>query len=238
MKRTALFFLPGLLVLAACDAMKSSFSGEGYDPLGPPGGNAPLATAQANANLRAGEYAQTSMDGSAFFRNRPDGAASADRMLDRGERLKVISTDDVYVKVELDNGEVGYIPGVMVEDPKAAADTANAMQIYPPVAPVIPQDELPPGGFIPTVIDPETMPAGDPLPTLDSAPDPSLDPTLNPSLLDPDFEPTPLDPAAAAEAEKKIVDVTPPIAPDEEPPITPPDDSDSAPEDLQDPAGP
>ncbi len=93
--------------------------------------------------------------------------------------MKVISTGESYVKVELDSGEVGWVPTVMVEDPNAAPASqplpypgANPgeYQVYPPLggfgAPVPPTSpaELPPEGAIPTVIDPEAPAVSEPVP--------------------------------------------------------------------------
>ena len=79
------------------------------------------------------------MDNTAFFKNRPKGDADADKLLVRGTSMKVISTADSYVKVELDSGEVGFVPSVMLEDPNAAAHgtasrcNPDEFQVYPPV---------------------------------------------------------------------------------------------------------
>lgn len=88
--------------------------------------------------------------------------------------MKVISTSDSYVKVELDSGEVGFVPSVMLEDPNAAAQTPTTApgeyQVYPPLPgsgqplPIIDPSALPPEGAIPTVIDPDAPAATAPIP--------------------------------------------------------------------------
>lgn len=112
------------------------------------------------------------MDHTAFFKNRPTGNADADKLLPRGTSMKVISHNDSYVKVELDSGEVGYVPSVMLEDPNAAANSQTTrpgeFQVYPPLNdtnPPLPTGlpgAQPPNGAIPTVIDPEAPAATGP----------------------------------------------------------------------------
>lgn len=156
--------------LASCESMnRSHFSGE-FDPLSTPGSGGPRLAASGPA-FKTGGFVSAFMDNTAFFSKRPQGDADADKLLPRGTSMKVISADDSYVKVELDSGEVGWVPTVMVEDPSAAAVTGgefdaanpNEIQVYPPVPgfggitePPLP-GEAPPEGAIPTVIDPETL---------------------------------------------------------------------------------
>ncbi len=122
------------------------------------------------------------MDSTAFFTKRPRGDADADKLLARDTNMKVVSTDSSYVKVELDSGEVGFVPTVMVEDPSAAPATVdtvnpNEFQVYPPVIPddglgtlpVFEPDGAPPAGAFPAVEDP-AMPE-----SIDATPD-STDP--------------------------------------------------------------
>ncbi len=135
-----------------------------FDPLRPPGSDSNLA-APAGPAFSAGQFVRASMDNTAFFSNRPKGDADASKLLSRGASMKVISTDDSYVKVELDSGEIGYVPSIMLEDANAVlsapAVNPDEFQVYPPVdgsglplSPVAPV-EMPPDGTIPTVIDPE-----------------------------------------------------------------------------------
>jgi hypothetical protein len=82
--------------------------------------------------------------------------------------MKVISTSGNYLKVELDSGEVGFVPPVMVEDTAGANSSTgtlpsnpNEIQLYPPLPsstqplPPVAPGEQPPAGAIPTVIDPD-----------------------------------------------------------------------------------
>lgn len=184
MKRESVFLAAMVICLASCDTMNRPISSGGFDPLRPPGsGLSDLPS--AGPAFTAGKFVRSIMDNTAFFAARPKGDADADKLLPRGTSMKVISADDSYVRVELDSGEVGWVPTVMVEDPSAAVsvpagpfDAVNPgeYQVYPPVIspdatmPPVTPGELPPEGAIPTVIDPEaaaapaTQPAPAPLP--------------------------------------------------------------------------
>ncbi len=144
--------------------MNRPISSGGFDPLSAPGSGSNISI-PVGPEFAAGQFVRAAINNTAFFKNRPKGDADADKLLTKGTSMKVISTSDSYAKVELDSGEVGYVPTVMLEDPKAAmnapAVNPNEFQVYPPVegfaAPLPPlaPGELPPEGAIPTIIDPE-----------------------------------------------------------------------------------
>jgi hypothetical protein len=137
--------------------MTNSIGGGDFDPLAAPGRPAAIATIDATG-FKAGQFVSTVMDNTHFYKNRPKDGADADKLLPRATSMKVISQQDSFVKVELDTGEIGFVPSVMVEDPKAQAaiPKGNEIQVYPlPEAiPSLPLGEAPPGGAIPTVINP------------------------------------------------------------------------------------
>jgi hypothetical protein len=174
MKRISV--IPALVAmgLTACETVNRPVTGGSFDPLQAPGSEQPGATANV-ATFAAGQFVRTVMDNTAFFKARPKGDADADKLLPRGTSMKVISSGDSYVRVELDSGEVGWVPSVMLEDPNAAAPTGDAFaapnpgeyQVYPPVGGTMPPvnpAEAPPEGAIPTVIDPEAPAGPAPLP--------------------------------------------------------------------------
>jgi len=177
MKRVILISAPcAAWLLAGCDTGGFSSSGS-YDPLDPAGGfgnNAPLV----DSGFRPGSFVVTSMDNAAFFRERPEGDATADRLLPGNTPVKVISDDGSYVKVELDSGESGYMPSVMLVEQGGAsmADPYNdgEVQVWPP----------PPGGELP----PEIEPIDPDAPTIPPTIDPDAPSTLPPL---PDDAPTP-----------------------------------------------
>ena len=163
------------LGLVACDTMNAPITRGGYDPLLPAGSsNAPAQV--AGPTFTAGQFVRAAMNNTAFFKSRPDGNADADKVLPRGTSMKVISNSSSYVKVELDSGEIGFVPTVMLEDPNAAPQVPttnpNEYQVYPPLPdsgsglplPVIDPAGLPPDGAIPTVIDPDAPPVTTPIP--------------------------------------------------------------------------
>ena len=200
------------LGLAACDTMSGPISSGGYDPLLPAGSNN-TPTQSVTPAFAAGQFVRCSMDNTAFFKTRPKGDADADKLLKRGTSMKVISTANSYVKVELDSGEIGFVPTVMVEDPNAAPQvlTTNPgeYQVYPPLPgtgigqPLPPLDPtgLPPDGAIPTVIDPDAPALSAPVPPV--TPSTETFPAPVPPV-EPKVESTPPAPQAPAESTPKV----------------------------------
>lgn len=154
--------------LTACDTMNNPIQGGNFDPLGAPGGRTAGTSATPAAAFKPGQFVKTSMDNTGFYRSRPSGNANADKLLSRGTSMKVIALNGSYAKVELDSGEVGFVPTVMLEDPNAAGQVPpvvrpGEVQVYPPlpgsgVGETLPPADpagMPPAGAIPTVIDPE-----------------------------------------------------------------------------------
>lgn len=149
------------------------------------------------SGFRGGQFVRSIMDNTAFYQQRPKGDADADKLLPRGTSMKVITQTDNFVKVELDSGEIGFVPAIMVEDPTQIPDMSiygnpNEFQVYPPMEgfealPTVPQGEMPPAGSIPTVIDPEapatdvTDPKVDVLPKLPPAAETPAPTTVPPS---------------------------------------------------------
>jgi hypothetical protein len=181
MKCTPALSFVAVLSLAACDTMTAPVSSGGYDPLGPPGGKINNSSVATGPTFKAGQFVRAAMDNTALFKVRPKGDADADKLLKRGTSMKVISTSGSYVKVELDSGEIGFVPSVMVEDPNAlpASQTPSAgeYQVYPPLPgvgageplPTIDPAGLPPEGAIPTVIDPGATVPTTPIPPVTPA---------------------------------------------------------------------
>jgi len=175
MKRIPAFSAIAMLSLVSCNTMTGPITGGDFDPLRPPGSNS-RQSASVTPTFSAGQFVRAAMDSTAFFKLRPKGDADADKLLKRDTSMKVISTSDSYVKVELDSGEVGFVPAVMLENPNAAPKTlptaSGEYQVYPPLSnggtseplPVIDPAGLPPEGSIPTVIDPEAPPSSTPVP--------------------------------------------------------------------------
>ncbi len=217
MKRDCIIITCAGLCLISCGGMNAPLATSGdFDPLRAPGSNLPVSIS-AGPSFRAGQFVKSSMDNTTFFKSRPTGSAEADKILKRATSMKVISTAGSYLKVELDGGEVGFVPTVMVEDPAMAPAMAGGgpgeFQVYPPMPsgpgdmmPIIPPSELPPGNAIPAIMDPEA---------------PAIDMPIVPEATTPPntFGTPPVVPTTPPPGE---VDVTPQIAPPSMPPASAP----------------
>jgi hypothetical protein len=178
--------LPAVVALgvSSCETMRAPITSSEYDPLAVPGSGS--ASVQSNAvSFRRGQMVRTIVDNTGFYRNRPRGSADADRLLARNTRLRVVSSDSNYVRVELDSGELGFVPTVMVEDPTVPPDpfsssSGNEVQVSPPVGgpsgidpiPFDEEDPLPPDDALPPIPDLEA-----PVP-----PEPDASPVVEPAM--------------------------------------------------------
>ncbi|MFT4175175.1 MAG: hypothetical protein QM627_00830 [Luteolibacter sp.] len=171
-----------LLGLSACETLNQPLSSSDFDPLRAPGGaqDTTAAASSSEVNFKAGQFVQTIMDNSAFYLKRPKGNADADKLLKRGTSVKVVSSSGSYTKVELDSGEVGFIPTLMLEDPRTPQNLSGQptnpgeYQVYPPTTdspafveplPQVNPADQPPTDAIPTVIDPDAPSTPAPVPT-------------------------------------------------------------------------
>jgi hypothetical protein len=207
-----------VLGLVSCDTMTSPITSGDFDPLRPAGGGGSGPSLSAGPSYKAGQFVRAALDNTAFYKTRPKSDANADRLLKRGTSMKVISTSGTYLKVELDSGDIGFVPMVMIEDSSAAAQTltssAREYQVYPPlpgtgaIQPLPPSDPsgLPPEGAIPTVIDPEA-------PAIGGAP--AITPTTETFPAPPPTESVPLPPNDADIAAGKIQPAPPAETPPE-----------------------
>lgn len=221
MKHLTVLSASALFGLTACNQSSRPLH-TGFDPLLPPGGN--YGMSQPQEGFRAGDLVRTVMDNAAFFKALPKGEADADRLLLRGTGMKVIRVNGSFLQVELDvTGEVGYVPVVMVES--ASALPSGSEQIYPPLPgsgemPIADPGLMPPGGLIPTVIDPslpdspQAVPGA--MPDLGVMPEPGVTPEPVPGAVP--APPVEAPPAAGAEEEPLPV---PPVQPREEIPVPP-----------------
>lgn len=185
------------LALVSCETGEITTGGD-FDPLSAPGSGRSVPTAQTG--LRPGSFARTITDNAAFFSKRPKGDAQADRQLPANTEVKVISDDGSFVKVELNSGEVGFIPSVLVSDQSAAAPVVSpdAIQVYPPVPGTLPTGSPDPSvPTIPPVIDPEApvnpdlpaVPDVPPVPAQDAPPVPPSSTPLPPGVGEEDLPP-------------------------------------------------
>ena len=135
MKSSRLLPCAVTLALTSCAQLASTLQEpitSEYNPLDGP--NAPRnrisrSVQPTGPSYKPGQWVETAMANSTFFRKIPRGNATADKVLSKGSPLKVISTKGSYVKVELEGGNVGYIPAIMVAEPNSSA---NATPFLPP----------------------------------------------------------------------------------------------------------
>ena len=182
--------VPIAVAMAACDTMNTPVSSSSFDPLRPPGTSIQPASSSYESELSPGQFVTANIPNTAFYRNKPRENQDADKLVDLGTEMKIIEMDSSYVKVELDNGEVGYVPSVMVSAPDTSLTQMppdllpldGGYQVYPPLPgggpieplPVIDPGGLPPDGSIPAIIDPDA-PVIESTPTLDPIPEMSIE---------------------------------------------------------------
>ncbi|WP_411827001.1 hypothetical protein [Luteolibacter sp. AS25] len=186
--------LPLSLALAACETINRPVSTGTFDPLTPPGSVKQDTTEAFDSGLTPGEFVTANVPNTAFYNKKPSSSQDADKLLDQGTQMKIVAVESNMVKVELDSGDVGYVPTVMVSGAGATAGQElypvdGTYQVYPPIPggpmeplPVIDLEGLPPEGAIPTIIDPDA-PAEIPAPpSLDAIPEPMPTPTTPDSV--------------------------------------------------------
>jgi len=182
MKFSTYGIIPAALSLVACGTYNSPTGGYGgFDPLAVPGRGMNSPDASYGPAIVPGQFVTANIPNTAFYKNKPKGAEDADKLLSLGSNMKIVSNDGSYVKVELDSGEVGWVPSVMVSSSGSdLAPIEGAYQVYPPLPeggileplPTLDASGQPPGGSIPTIIDPNApIPASNAPLTVDPVPD-------------------------------------------------------------------
>lgn len=192
----------GILFSVSCQSFNQPISNDvGFDPLGKPGGNLSKKKidVQRGPSFSPGSFVETSIPDSAFFTSLPRGNATADKLLKKGESVKVISQEKSYVKVELDDGSVGFVPAMMLSQPISSNARVVAGSGAPTPAPLV----------IPELPDPIEDPG-----------DPNDLPPPVPALSDT----TPVAPLPAPELPNPVVPVAPELDSGDEPtiPVVPP----------------
>ncbi|MFD2255228.1 hypothetical protein ACFSSA_00940 [Luteolibacter algae] len=181
MNLLSLSIAPIALAIVACETMNAPISSSSFDPLRPPGSSSQSSNSSYGPEYSPGQFVSATIDNTAFYKDKPKDNQDADKLLARGTQMKIVSADSSYVKVELDSGEVGYVPSVMVSTGAApeVMPLDGAYQVYPPLPntggpleplPIVDPNGLPPEGAIPAIIDPDA-PIVPVAPTLDPVPD-------------------------------------------------------------------
>ncbi|MGJ8643173.1 MAG: hypothetical protein ACSHX9_07175 [Luteolibacter sp.] len=166
MKTLSLLILPAALAMVACETMNAPLSSGSFDPLRPPGTGL-QGSSDSDSELTPGQFVTASIPNTAFYKEKPKDNQDADKLLDVGTAMKVVSVDSNFVKVELDSGETGYVPSVMLntgtEEPPQFLPGDGMFPVYPPLPeggnveplPFLDPNGLPPGDSIPAIIDPD-----------------------------------------------------------------------------------
>ncbi len=215
MKSPSLLTLGALaFALASCGSLqniknlKQPLSGDtNFDPLRSPGSTSAsrsssssssaerksVVVAPTSPSYKAGQWVETSMPNATFFKQIPKGNARADKVLKVATPLKVVSSKGTYVKVELDSGDVGYVPEIMVIDRASSpvkptsspiAPVPEFGSVPPPVepkdlAPVAPAPEIPSSApSVPSLPPVPTLPDAPPVPDVTTPPVPEVVPTV------------------------------------------------------------
>jgi hypothetical protein len=131
--------LAAVFALASCSQITSPLNqpiSSDYSPLdGPSVSYENRQVRQTGPGYQAGQWVETVMPNGTFFDRIPRGSAAADQVLSRGTPMKVIGTEDSYVKVELEDGSVGFVPAIMVAEPSNEDDSSPLLP-PPPSAPL------------------------------------------------------------------------------------------------------
>lgn len=107
------------LSLISCGHYEQPSNGE-FDPLRRPGFRKPSVEPMTSL-YQPGQFVVAAADGTGMFNNRPTGNAEAETILKAGTNMRVISSDGTFLKVELDDGKIGFVASVMVIDSQHAA---------------------------------------------------------------------------------------------------------------------
>ena len=138
------------VVLVSCGSWNQPLDGS-YDPLSSPGGQRPNATLDVTGpQYQAGQWLETSTPNTAFFPRTPRGDDQPSKVLPVSTPLKVITTDGTYVRVELEDGAIGYVPSIMVAEKPLGAQM--------PIVPEAPANIANPSGYSGVAPEPEVPP--------------------------------------------------------------------------------
>jgi hypothetical protein len=185
MKRFSIPLVAGVSsCLISCGDMNQPLGGE-FNPLMTPGSAQVADNSTGNYNFSAGQYVTAASNSTAFFSKKPEGNADADELLAAGTSMRVVKSEGSFIKVELDNGKVGYVAAALLLESQQGA--AGEVQVFPPMSG---EAELPlPTGTVPDDLSPSVTPTdldtGAPLPpiappTVGELPPPAADETKKP----------------------------------------------------------
>lgn len=139
-----------VVAMSSCSDMNRPLD-SGFNPLDSPGSRSEAEVVDVSTPAYTpGQWLETTIPSTAFFHS-ISANAQPDKILPVGTILKVISTEGTYVQVELESGDVGYVPAIMVAERPAAGEL--------PIVPVVP---LGPDGVAPDPVPGVGGPAPEP----------------------------------------------------------------------------
>ena len=112
MKAKLLLVAPFALAITACNPDGSTLSSSGIDPLRPP--STGVDKTSYGTGLRPGQFVTAIINNTPFYKNKPKEDQSADSLLAQGTPMKIVDLSGNFTKVELDSGEVGFVPTAMI----------------------------------------------------------------------------------------------------------------------------
>jgi hypothetical protein len=161
MKKNFTFcYLLASFAIVSCESMNQPISGD-FNPLSQPGIIKKDAPISSSPQYNAGTFVVAASNSTGFFITKPKGNADAQELLTAGTSMRVIKNEGSYLKIELDNGKIGYVNSIMVSD-KSAIGTLpikNAAQVYPLTDGVLPT----PGGESAATLPSDTNPNSAPI---------------------------------------------------------------------------
>jgi hypothetical protein len=131
------FVVPFSCAVVGCSDFNAPFGSDGFDPLSTAGFQQRNgSTTEGNYVFKAGQYVTAASNSTAFFQNKPEGNAEADELLSAGTSMRVIKSEGSFIKVELDNGKVGYVAAaLLLESQQASGAMIPGLPIDPSAVP-------------------------------------------------------------------------------------------------------
>lgn len=191
----------GALLSVSCGFFESTNQtlSSDFDPLSSPGSSSGSQGASVMApKYQPGEWVETASPYVGLFPSIPKSGARPAKTLPLATPMKVVATEETYLKVELDSGEVGYVPQINVTTRSAEPESAPATDygpIPPPVDPALDNRGTPPPATR-NGVPPTPVPGTDPAPDAPSVPVPPVPVPTKPDSPLPPPVPEPIRPSS------------------------------------------
>ena len=175
------------VMISSCGNFASSLNSQNFDPSTNPldsPGTRRSAAVETGPIYAPGTYVEVTNSNAVLYHRYPKGNAQPDQTLSLGTPLKVVGEKGSYGKVETKNGQIGFVPAIMVGI-QSGAEELPPLPGIDSIEPVDPNGfpPLPPGSEdLPFVApEPEVPPisveeTGGPIPVPTPAPTPVVPP--------------------------------------------------------------